>query len=237
MVAREVFEVLYSPVKAFKKIIEKPEFKGVLLILVLFMLSTVLTRYAFFSRIFFETGTNGYVSFLTKDIVNCRQGLLDYLIASPIIFFLGWVIYFGALWIAIKLFGHETDSLKRLLIVVGHLLIITVVFLLAIAALYSTLPKLKLPQDAWNYWNPQATQEEANSTYVELIEPKMQETWAPTVTYQLLVVVSYLHHPFNVWTVALSIIAVRSLYKITWKRATAISVTAYIIYILLRLFI
>jgi hypothetical protein len=54
---REVFEVLYSPVKAFKKIIEKPDFKGVLLILVLFIVSTVVVQYVATSKFFVETRT------------------------------------------------------------------------------------------------------------------------------------------------------------------------------------
>jgi len=48
---REVFEVLYSPVKAFQKIIEKPDFKVVLLILVLFMSFTVVEQYVIASKL------------------------------------------------------------------------------------------------------------------------------------------------------------------------------------------
>ena len=54
---REVFEVLYSPVKAFKKIVEKPDFKGVVLILVLFISFAVVYRYAVYSKFFLLTET------------------------------------------------------------------------------------------------------------------------------------------------------------------------------------
>ena len=54
---REVFEVLYSPVKAFKKIMQKPDFKGVLLILVLFISFTVVGQYVVYSKIFLLTET------------------------------------------------------------------------------------------------------------------------------------------------------------------------------------
>ena len=57
MGVREVFEVLYSPVKAFKKIIEKPDFKGVLLILVLVIFSMVVVQYVAASKFFLETRT------------------------------------------------------------------------------------------------------------------------------------------------------------------------------------
>ena len=55
MGVREVFEVLYSPVKAFKKIIEKPDFKGVLLILVLVIFSMVVVEYVAASKFLLET--------------------------------------------------------------------------------------------------------------------------------------------------------------------------------------
>lgn len=54
---REVFEVLYSPIKAFKRIVEKPDFKGVLLILVLVMLSVMVEHYVFASKFFPESRT------------------------------------------------------------------------------------------------------------------------------------------------------------------------------------
>jgi len=54
---REVFEVLYSPVKAFKKIVKKPDYKGVLLILVLVLFSVVVEHYVFASKFFLETRT------------------------------------------------------------------------------------------------------------------------------------------------------------------------------------
>ena len=57
MGVREVFEVIYSPVKAFKRIIEKPDFKGVLLILALVILSMVVVEYVAASKFFLETRT------------------------------------------------------------------------------------------------------------------------------------------------------------------------------------
>ncbi|MGD9131020.1 MAG: hypothetical protein PVH73_05550 [Candidatus Bathyarchaeota archaeon] len=54
LVGREIVEVLYSPVKAFKKIIEKPDFKGVLLILLLVIASTVVFQFVYNSRQLYE---------------------------------------------------------------------------------------------------------------------------------------------------------------------------------------
>ncbi|MCW4001635.1 MAG: hypothetical protein NWE97_00385, partial [Candidatus Bathyarchaeota archaeon] len=53
----EALEVLYSPVKAFKKIVEKPDLKGVVLVLVLVIFSMVVVEYVAASKFFLETRT------------------------------------------------------------------------------------------------------------------------------------------------------------------------------------
>jgi len=57
LVVREVFEVLYSPVNAFRKIIEKPDFKGVLLVLLLVISSMIISQYIVTSKLLLENRT------------------------------------------------------------------------------------------------------------------------------------------------------------------------------------
>jgi len=57
LVVREVFELLYSPVNAFRKIIEKPDVKGVLLVLAIVIASTIAFQYVYDSKLFYETRT------------------------------------------------------------------------------------------------------------------------------------------------------------------------------------
>ena len=57
MVGREILEVLYSPVNAFRKIIEKPDFKGVLLVLVLVISSMIISQYIVTSKLLLENRT------------------------------------------------------------------------------------------------------------------------------------------------------------------------------------
>jgi len=54
LVGREVIEVLYSPVKAFRKIIEKPDLKGVLLVLLLVIASTIVFQFVYNSKQLYE---------------------------------------------------------------------------------------------------------------------------------------------------------------------------------------
>jgi len=57
MVVREAFEVLYSPVKAFKKIIEKPDFKGLVLVMALVISTMLISQYVVASKLILETRT------------------------------------------------------------------------------------------------------------------------------------------------------------------------------------
>jgi len=54
LVGREVIEVLYSPVKALKKIIEKPDLTGVLLVLLLVIASTLVFQFVYNSKQLYE---------------------------------------------------------------------------------------------------------------------------------------------------------------------------------------
>ena len=54
LVGRELLEVLYSPVKAFRKIIEKPDFKGVLIVLLLVISATIALQFVYNSKQAFE---------------------------------------------------------------------------------------------------------------------------------------------------------------------------------------
>ena len=54
LVGQEILEVLYAPVKAFKKIIEKPDFKGVAIVLLLVIASAIAVQYVASSKQFLE---------------------------------------------------------------------------------------------------------------------------------------------------------------------------------------
>jgi hypothetical protein len=55
LVGQEVLEVLYSPVKAFKKIIKEPDLKGIFLVLLLVIASTVVFQFVYSSKQLYET--------------------------------------------------------------------------------------------------------------------------------------------------------------------------------------
>lgn len=92
VVVQEVFEILYSPVKAFRKIIEKPDFKGVILVLVLVISSMLIVQYIASSKLLLEnrnpeddswtetlTNQHNWISngILTVDSTDYKRGNLD----------------------------------------------------------------------------------------------------------------------------------------------------------------
>lgn len=235
LAVRPVFKVLYSPVKAFKEILEQPDIKGPLLILVLTLLAKVLVTYVSFSRMFLEMETPGrYASLLTKDLWGCRFGFRDVLIDTSLVFFLRWFVYAGALLLVIKLFEGKVGPWRVIFIVVGYIFSATVVYLVANAALISTFPGLMLPANAWNQWNPQATEEEFKVA-LETILQEMQRQWFPNLTYKLWFFLNFPYiNPLDVWTAALCAVAVRLRYELSWKRAATISAITYLIYLPLK---
>lgn len=78
LVGREVFEVLYSPVNAFRKIIEKPDLKGVLLVLLLVIASTVVFQLVYNSKQLYENRApedDGWTEALTNSYSWISNGL------------------------------------------------------------------------------------------------------------------------------------------------------------------
>jgi hypothetical protein len=78
MVGREVLEILYSPVKAFRKIIEKPDLKGVLLVLLLAIASTVVFQFVYNSKQLYENRApedDGWTEALTNSHSWVSNGL------------------------------------------------------------------------------------------------------------------------------------------------------------------
>ena len=380
MVVREVFEVLYSPVKAFKKIVEKPDFKGVLLILVLVMFSMTVSQYVVASKFFMraespddddwtesvslwspsdslllddadykvgnysvkssvsndtsvwmkitglgpfdcledagykelffwikwihqnetfptnatlrlfsesessyfelnltdlistssDTWTNATVNDATLKIgpdqgwhaqdspnwksitglefrlawlapANLTMKIDDLhfrkyvpfletggfsgvtifiLMSAAVSFFINWIIWAGVLFLIVKVFHEKGGQWTTFFIIIGHVFIVTVVYDLAIAALFSTLPTLNLPVKTFTV----ATEEEAS------VVNTLIQNWYPNWVYWV---------PFvrEIWIVALFVIAIYLLCKITWRKAASISLVAFLLRTTLRLFI
>ena len=122
------------------------------------------------------------------------------LTASALSFFISWGLYGAILLLVIKMFGEKVDSWKPLFLVVGYLFSVRIVHLLITVALIPTLPETRLED--------------------------LTQTWYLTLPYQAIV---YFGLVTDVWMAALSSIATRFLYTLTWRKAISISVLASLI--------
>ena len=69
MLGKEILEVLYAPVKAFRKIIEKPDFRGVIIVLLLVIASGLAVQYVGSSKQFLEF-RNPENEIWTQELIN-----------------------------------------------------------------------------------------------------------------------------------------------------------------------
>jgi len=159
------------------------------------------------------------------------SGVIIYTLMSvAIAFLMNWILWAGILLLTIKVFHEKGGPWTKFFIIIGHVFIVTVVYELVSVALFSLLPTLNLPVKAL----PAATEEEANA-----VNALIEKRWYPNWAYWGYGLLSGLYLPFvrEVWIVALCIIAIYLLCKITWRKAAGISLTAFFLRTILRLFI
>jgi len=167
-----------------------------------------------------------YVSLLETGAFS--GSIINILMSAAVAFSMNWILWAGILLLVAKVFREEGGTWTVFFVIIGHVFIVSVVYTIASTVLFSMLPALNLPLKA-----PPATEEELNVT-TALVE----ERWHPNWAYWGYLLLSGLYLPFvrEVWIMALCVIAIRPLLRITWGKATSISVVAFIIRFILRLF-
>lgn len=214
LIERQLLKVLYSPVKAFEKIVKKPDVKGPLLVFVLTLLATAGMQYVLASKILLETD-GGTAPLLATDMFSGT--LISYLVSAAITFFFNWSIYAVILLIILRVFSEEAGSGKTLFVVIGYAFVATTIQVLVTTLLFLALPAVKLPVQVW----PPQTEGQ-----MEAVTQIFREEWYSNWAFQL---EAYLSIAFYVWTAVLCAIAIRSLCELTWRRAAVISAIASII--------
>ena len=117
-----------------------------------------------------------------------------------IAFFLNWAIYGILLLMFTMMLGGKAGSLTRFFIIIGHVFIITTLYLLINTLLFSTLPQIT----------------------AETFQEKWLSNWAFQLGY-------HLDFTFKAWMAVLFAIAIHSLSKVTWIKAAVISAIASIL--------
>jgi hypothetical protein len=129
---------------------------------------------------------------------------------------MNWILWAGILMIVAKLFQEELGQLNTVFIIIGYVFMVTFVTNIASAVAVSTFPTMTwlLNATATNYY------------------PLDIELWFSNITYQF---TSFLIG--EAWITALSAVAIRLMKNTTWGKAATISVVAFAIRFILRLFL
>ena len=138
-----------------------------------------------------------YVSWLTaaaSDVIIISS------INAAIAFFYNWGVYGVFLLIFMRIFHGKTGALTKFFVVIGHVFIVTTVYILVNALLFSTLPQVT----------------------AETFQEKWVSNWAFQLGY-------YLDFAFKAWMAVLFAIAMRSFSQLTWTKAALISAITLIL--------
>ena len=220
-------KVIISPFKALKEIAQTPDIKGIVLIAGLVLLATAGLYYAYSVKVFFLiNGTP--TSFLSSNMFS--GFIISVLTQSVLLFAFNWLIYAGVLFLVMRAFGQKGGSWRLFFILVGYAFSVMIIQSAVSALLIATLPEIHF--SSLSTWPP-STQDE-----ITIANAGIQENWGPTPAYQAL---AYFNFPYvnliDIWLVMLSVIIVHTFGEISWGKAAAISVTAFVLRFFLKIFL
>jgi hypothetical protein len=155
----------------------------------------------------------GSTALLTGEIIDLTVDTLLY-----------WTIFAAMVWLSLKVFSGES-SLKTLMIVIGYVFVVAFVREPLNMLLISQLPIVYFPFSATVFLNRQLLSAREIETAPAMIASVYEKNWYPTAVYPILnMVIPVL---FATWTIALVVIAVKTLQGFSWKKAVLIAIIAY----------
>ena len=128
---------------------------------------------------------------------------------------MNWILWAGILIIVSKLFGEELGQWNTFFVIIGHALIVTAVYTLVSALIFTSLPILNMPIES------------------DLQIVAFSEIWLPTIVYQAGTLILWAG---EVWIAALAAVVIRLMKKVTWGKAATIALVAFGLRFVLRFF-
>ncbi len=135
--------------------------------------------------------------------------IVESLINTAISFSMNWILWAVILLMVAKIFHEEVGPWTTFFMIIGYIFSVTVVYNLISATLLSTLPALNLQSKA------------------------PYEMLSPFIVYQLW---PYLSLVWEIWIAGLCAITLRLMRDLTWGKAGSISIVAFILRLILKLF-
>ncbi|PVX26190.1 MAG: hypothetical protein CW691_02165, partial [Candidatus Bathyarchaeum sp.] len=128
---------------------------------------------------------------------------------------INWVLWAGISLIVSNLFGENVGQWNSYFVIIGHAFIVTAVYTLISALIFTSLPILSMP-----------------------IDPDLQiiafgELWLPNTSYQIGTIILWAG---EVWVAALTAVVIRLIKDIPWGKAGTIAAIAFGVRFVLRFF-
>jgi hypothetical protein len=226
LIAKEIFRVLYSPVKAFEEIAQAPDVKGPLLILLITLLASASAQYISSSKTLLQEKeeSSTYIPLTTTDLFH--KQLISTLTDTTFRFFLNWLLYGITFLPILKLFKAKEGPWTQLFILIGYTFIVAAVFLIIRAILIATFPPISFNFQTWT----QAFLEREPEAQNRMLQ-EFEKHWVTLPAFQI---GSYLFVAVETWTTTLSAVAIHFLREVSWTKSLIISAIASAISLFLR---
>jgi hypothetical protein len=210
--------VLVTPLRTFTQLAQRPTAKGLATLAVLIFVVAAAAQYATATRIFLTISDQPTSFIATSSFTNWFTSILASTSFFVVIY---WLIVAASLALVGRFFGGKEVKLRTSLVVLAYLLSVFIVLYGVRAITYLALPPITFAAGSWP-----PVDEPAIEAALELIS----QNWGGLLVYQF---GSYFTFVSLVWLVLLGTIAVKTMRDISWAKASLVSVTGFMIAVLL----
>ena len=210
--------VLVTPIRTFTQLAQRPAAKGLATLAALILIILAAAQYATATKIFLTindqpTGfiaTDSFANWFTSTLTSTSFFILVY-----------WLITAASMALVSRFFGGKQVKLRSSLVILAYLLSVFMVLYAVRTITYLALPPITFATGSWP-----PVDEAATNSALDLIH----QNWGSLLVYQF---GSYFTFVALVWLVFLGAIAVKAMREISWTKASLVSVTGFMIAVLL----
>lgn len=212
------FRVLVTPLRTFAHLAQRATAKGLVSLAALILIIVAASQYVTATRIFLTINGQPASFIATESFTNWFTSILA---STSIFIVLYWLIIAAALALIGRFFGGKEVKLRTSLVILAYLLSVFIVLYAVRGITYLALPPITFETGSW----PPADQAAMDAAL-----ERISQNWGGLLAYQF---GSYFTFVALVWFVLLGTIAVKNMRDITWAKASLVSVTGFMIAVLL----
>lgn len=210
--------VLVTPINTFTQLAQRATAKGLITLAALLVIVVATSQYVTATRIYLTINDQPTNFVLTDSFINWFTSILA---STSTFIVLYWLIIAASLALISRFFGGKVVKLPTALVIFSYLLSVFVVLYAVRAITYLALPPITFATSSWP-----PVDETAINAALDLIH----QNWGGLLVYQI---GSYFTFFALAWLVILGAIAIKTMREISWTKATLVSVSGFMIAVLL----